>query len=200
MAIELFATRTEDKQERTESRRFLRVPVAPIDEIDPVLVGVDRAEQVILPGGGVPRYVPRTADARLRETVRAALDGEPWIIVVRGVAKVGKSRSLFEAVRAASQWASIDLVAPANGKALESLLTPGVGLRLPRGRAVLWLDDLEPFLDDGVTLQRLHEWHAGVRGRIVAATYGGKGAALVRGSRTTGLSTIAQQVLQHPPR
>jgi hypothetical protein len=66
-------------------------------------------------------------------------------------------------------------------KALESLLTPRLGLRLPKGPAVLWLDDLKPFLDDGVTLLRLREWHADVTGRIVAATYGGKGSGAETG-------------------
>ena len=62
---------------------------------------------------------------------------------------------------------------------------------------VLWLDDLEPFLNDGVTLATLREWHGGVRGRIVAATYGGKGSERIAGLTTDGLTTIAAEVLQN---
>ena len=62
---------------------------------------------------------------------------------------------------------------------------------------MLWLDDLEPFLNQGVTLQTLREWQAGRPGRIVAATYGGKGSELIAGSSASGLATIASDVLQH---
>jgi hypothetical protein len=65
---------------------------------------------------------------------------------------------------------------------------------------VLWLDDLEPFLNEGVTWQTLREWHTGGRSgspRIVAATYGGKGNERITGSTTTGLATTAGEVLQH---
>jgi len=50
----------------------------------------------------------------------------------------------------------------------------------------LWLDDLELFLNEDVTLAILREWHAGVRGRIIAATYGGKGSERIAGSTRDG--------------
>jgi hypothetical protein len=48
-----------------------------------------------------------------------------------------------------------------------------------------------------MTWQTLSEWHSGGRGRIVAATYGGKGSELVAGSKTGGLATTATDVLAH---
>src|SRR5262249_32715121 len=63
--------------------------------------------------------------------------------------------------------------------------------------AVLWLDDLEPFLNQGITLQTLREWHASGPGRIVAATYGGKGSEQIAGATVTGVATIAADVLAH---
>ena len=80
---------------------------------------------------------------------------------------------------------------------LRSLLEPGPPVTIPAGRVVLWLDDLEPFLNQGVTFQTLREWRAGGPGRIVAATYGGKGSELIADSAAGGLSTIADDVLQH---
>ena len=60
---------------------------------------------------------------------------------------------------------------------------------------MLWLDDLEPFLNDGVTLATLREWRAGARGGIVVGTYGGKGSERIAGSTSGGLATIADEVL-----
>ncbi len=65
---------------------------------------------------------------------------------------------------------------------------------LPKGPAVLWLDDLEAMINAGLTFRLLGEWQSGVPGRIVACTYGGKGAGLTDDSRELSLAT---EVLQH---
>ena len=62
---------------------------------------------------------------------------------------------------------------------------------------MLWLDDLELFLNQGVTLRTLREWRSGGPGRIIAATHGGKGSELIAGTAIGGLTTIATDVLQH---
>jgi tetratricopeptide (TPR) repeat protein len=104
---------------------------------------------------------------------------------------------LFEALRRCdAATGGLQLVAPVNGDGLRSLLQPGQAV-LRDDPAVLWLDDLEPFLNQGVTLQTLREWHSGATVRIVTATYGGKGSDLVAGSTIGGLPTIATDVLQH---
>lgn len=139
MGIAVQRARTESTLERTESERRLRVPVAPVAEVDPLHIGVDRAEQSILPGEGTPMYVARDADARLRDAVAAGVAGSgPWIVVVHGPSKVGKSRSIFEAFRACLRDVPLDLVAPVDGDALRSLLTPGrrPAYRLGRSRVV----------------------------------------------------------------
>jgi tetratricopeptide (TPR) repeat protein len=190
--------RLESRRERLESARQLRVPVAPITEVDPTLIGVDLAAQTVLPGGELPDYIGREVDAALRDAVAAALDGRGrWLVVVVGGTKVGKSRTLFEALGRCSRARELELVTPVNGDALRSLLIPGLSVRARAAHAVLWLDDLEPFLNQGVTLQTLREWQAGGQGRIVAATYGGRGSELIAGSSTGGLATIAADVLQH---
>lgn len=122
----------EGEVERAELNRLLRVPVASVADVDPTLIGIDRAEQKILPGGGVPTYVRRAADGELRGAVAAALDNSaPWIVVVEGPSKVGKSRSLFQALCECAGTRPLELVAPVNGDALRLLLTPGRGLRAP---------------------------------------------------------------------
>ncbi|MBV8541672.1 MAG: hypothetical protein JO364_09355 [Pseudonocardiales bacterium] len=196
VVIAVQRARLEGKREKAEFAGRCRVAVKPIGEIDPTLIGVDPAAQTILAGGEVPDYVGRTVDETLREAVAAALDGGGrWLVVVVGGSKVGKSRTLFQALREAAPVGGLAFLAPVDGAALRSLLTPGQGVGGLADRAVLWLDDLEPFLNQGVTLQTLREWHAGRIGRIVAATYGGKGSELIAPS--SGLTTIASDVLQH---
>ncbi len=190
--------RLEGRRERAEWARWLRVPVAPIGGVDPTLIGVDPAAQTVLAGDVLPEYVEREVDATLRDAVAAALDGRGrWLVVVVGGSKVGKSRALFEALLQCARAGELELVAPVDGDALRSLLNPGQSPRAGAAHAVLWLDDLEPFLNQGVTLQTLREWQTSGPGRIVTATYGGKGSELIAGTTTGGLTTIAADVLQH---
>src|SRR5262249_40685485 len=154
------------------------------------LVGVDPAAQTILSGGLVPAYVRRNVDAELREAIGAELRGAgPWLVVVIGPTKVGKSRALFEALRICAPPDGLQLGAATDGDALRGLLTPGQELRLGPTPAALWLDDLEPFLNQGITLNTLREWHASGPSQIVTATYGGKGNEQIAGAAVAGLAT-----------
>jgi hypothetical protein len=56
---------------------------------------------------------------------------------------------------------------------------------------------LEPFLNSGVTLRTLNEWNAVADGRVVVATYGGKGSSRVADEWGSALTSTAQEVLQH---
>jgi tetratricopeptide (TPR) repeat protein len=198
LALAVGRARLEAQRERVDTKRRLRVPVARVSEVDPTLIGVDPAAQRVLPGGALPEYVSRTVDAELQEALAAALaDQGAWFVVVVGASKTGKSRALFEALRRCDAAGGLlQLVAPVDGDALRSMLEPGQAV-VNDEPAVLWLDDLEPFLNQGVTLQTLREWRSGGPVRIVAATYGGKGSDLVAGSTIGGLTTIAGEVLQH---
>jgi tetratricopeptide (TPR) repeat protein len=191
--------RLEKRREQWESDRRLRIPVTPAAEVDPLSIGVERAAQSVLPGGEHPAYLPRGVDTAVREGILAAVEGRGrWLVVMQGPSKVGKSRTLFEGLLAAD--AKVQVVAPINGDAVKALLVPGQAPRWNPGSKALWLDDLEPFLNDGVTWQTLREWHAGARPdspRIVLATYGGKGSERIAGSTTAGLATTAGEMLQH---
>jgi tetratricopeptide (TPR) repeat protein len=199
VVIAVQRARLEGAREKAEFGGRLRVAVTAIGEVDPTLVGVDPAAQTILAGAVVPDYVGRVADEAVRTAVAAALGGSgPWLVVVVGGSKVGKSRTLFEALRQSVVAGGLACVAPVDGDALRSLLQPGQRAGGVAGRAVLWLDDLEPFLNQGVTLQTLREWRASVPGGIVAATYGGKGSELIaRSAGGSGLATLSFDVLQH---
>jgi hypothetical protein len=99
LVISTDRARLEGKRERAEPDRRVMVPVAPITVIDPTQIGVDPAATQTVLGGTVPEYVGREVDAELREAIEAALTGAgSWMLVVVGASKVGKSRTLFEAV------------------------------------------------------------------------------------------------------
>ena len=193
------AVKVEGSQERAKARRHLRAPVGAVAGVVPTDIGVDPAVQTILPGGQRPEYVERSKDAELREALSAAVAGRgPRVVVVRGPSKVGKSRSLFEALlrSVGDDWSPV-LVAPVDGASVTAILTPGEDPTVDAGQAVLWLDDLEPFLNSGVTLRTMNEWNAGADGRVVAATYGGKGSSQVADEWGSALTSTAQEVLQH---
>ncbi|MDQ4094447.1 MAG: hypothetical protein M3143_13975, partial [Actinomycetota bacterium] len=139
---------------------------------------MDRAAQQVLPGGAIPAYVERAIDVDLRGALEAAVCGEgPWLVVVSGPSKVGKSRTLFEALRRVSGGLGrpLRVVAPVDTEAVRALVSSGQSSRRDKTPTVLWLDDLEPFLNQGLSFQMLSQWHAGGLHRVVAATYGGKG-------------------------
>ncbi|MBV9352926.1 MAG: hypothetical protein JOZ23_15535, partial [Mycobacterium sp.] len=186
------------ERKRAEPDRRVKVPVAPITEIDPTQIGVDPAAIQTVLGGTVPEYVAREVDADLRGAIEAALGGAgSWMLVVVGASKIGKSRTLFEALTACAVAERLQLVAPVHGDALRSLLDPGQPMPTRPKYAVLWLDDLEPFLAQGVTWQTLRDWQSSRPGWIVAATYGGKGSELVAEAATGGLTTLGADILQH---
>jgi hypothetical protein len=153
VVIAVQRARVEGEREKVESARRLRVRIAPIGEVDPTLIGVDQAAQTILAGGVVPEYVGRGADDAVREAVVAALAGRgPWLVVVVGGSKVGKSRTLFEALCQFVPAGGLALLAPVDGDALRWVLEPGASVGGVAAPAVLWLDDIEPFFNQGVTL------------------------------------------------
>jgi tetratricopeptide (TPR) repeat protein len=177
--------------------RRLRVPAAPVSEVNPQRVGVDPAAQTVLPGGSIPQYSPRLVDETIRRAIEDAVDGgDLWIIAVSGPSKAGKSRTLFEALRSCRMQEELRLVAPVDGDALRSLLDDAPA-RLRESKPILWLDDLEPFVAQGVTLDTLREWHEAT-GMPVLATYGGKGSERVGESPgMRELTELTRTLLQH---
>jgi hypothetical protein len=191
---QLAQLKTQREQAALDER--LLVPVAAVADVDATLIGVDKAVQAILPGGALPRYVAREVDEALRAAFAAALDGRGrWIVVAVGLSKAGKSRALFEALEHRTRGKAVDLVAPRDGDALRSMLIPG---QAPVQRAaVLWLDDIEPFLGDSVTVHTLRSRRDAFPGSVVAATLGGKGAGRVSTSSAPAVSVLGDAVLMN---
>jgi tetratricopeptide (TPR) repeat protein len=197
--IVLQEVKGEGARETAELERRSRTPLGFVQSIDPRAIGVDPAAQTVLAGGEIPDYVPRAADEMLRQAVDSALDGTGrWLVVVCGPSKVGKSRTLFEAVCGCRHHDELVLLAPVDGGSLKSFLTPDLAPRVGGNKAVLWLDDLEPFVAQGVTLDTLREWHERTR-MPVLATYGGKGSDRVgdTGLAMRELTELTSSILQH---
>ena len=142
-------------------------------------------------------YLSRDVDERLDSELASALrDEETRLIVLAGPSKAGKSRTLFEAMR--RQLSDAEWVAPANMDALDELMKPGGMPRLTGSTAVLWLDDLELYVQVGlggmgpVTLKRLSEDD---RQWIVLATAGGKG--IPQAGEVSKLSVAMEDLLRH---
>lgn len=71
-------SRRKRKTEERDAARRYRVPVADIDIVDQLKLGVERSCQQILPGGEVPDYQARPAvDSRIEQAIIAALQG--WL-------------------------------------------------------------------------------------------------------------------------
>lgn len=94
-------------------------------------------------GNAVPPYVPRDIDGVLRERLeRAARDG--GLVLVVGDSTAGKTRAAFEAVRVTLPHYRI--LAPPPGSDLPATLEVAARNGI---RCVLWLDDLELYLEPG---------------------------------------------------
>ncbi|MEV0135741.1 hypothetical protein AB0H83_45775 [Dactylosporangium sp. NPDC050688] len=131
--------------------------VVPVAEADPQDLGVHAAIRMAGGPDGMPAYVGRDVDAE----VQACLRPGRFVLLVGG-SSVGKTRTLYEAVRAALPASAV--VRPRSAADFEQLTAgPGEGV-------VVWLDDLHDVLGaDSVvtaaTVRRLQDL-----GFIVAGT------------------------------
>ena len=196
--IELRLASAKKRRENVLLEDQRRVDILPIDKIDPTEIGIDAAarEETGL-DVDVPDYLPRDADGELHDALSGALDGTGrWIVVVYGRPKVGKSRTLFEGLlRLDEEGEDLRLVAPTDGKSLRALLEQVDGdSGARRGpRYVLWLDDLEDFVAEGIGTKELRAWHR--KGAIVVATYGGKGGERDFGADSEWIGALADGIM-----
>lgn len=130
------------------------VPIR-VRDADPVRLGVHRPIRITeRDAPSMPGYVPRDFDARepagLRPLIDAAADSGGFVLLVGG-SSVGKTRSLYEAVRTRlpDWW----LLHPAHQDQLA-----GAAASSPQ-QLVIWLDELQKYLDGerGLTAATVRE-------------------------------------------
>ncbi len=187
---------TQHRRSHLGLTELLRVPISSIAEIDPTKIGVAPAAQGLMTGGARPTYLPREVDSKLRTEIQAARNRlGPWVVVVTGAAKVGKSRSLYEALLACGSDDALQLVAPVDVDAIVRLSVRGTVAQRAGTCSVLWLDDLKQFFEQGLTMNHLRSWRASGNDRVVVATFDRKGGARSHVPAGDGLATIAKDVL-----
>ncbi|GAB3852749.1 hypothetical protein ACFPIJ_48270 [Dactylosporangium cerinum] len=109
-----------------------------VQDSRPRLLGVHASIQVAGADGELPPYVARDLDLALRSAVTAAAENGGFVLLVGG-SSVGKTRALFEAVRAAlPEWW---LLHPADTDTIRGYAMA------PTPRTVLWLDELQSYLN-----------------------------------------------------
>jgi tetratricopeptide (TPR) repeat protein len=111
---------------------------ARVREARPRLLGVHASIQVDPAVTDLPTYVPRDLDADLRTAIAVAAEHGGLVLLVGG-SSAGKTRALFEAVRAVlPQWWLLHPVDPEAVRTLAAMPTP---------HTVVWLDELQRYLD-----------------------------------------------------
>ncbi|WP_138248114.1 hypothetical protein [Mycolicibacterium phocaicum] len=145
-------------------------PVVRADSLTPAAVNITPAADRRLS----KRYLPRDRiDADLNRHVEEALSpGTRWIILVVGPDVVGKSRTMFEALRHRDGAVeAVRIVAPYDLDALRTLTGPNAPRLKVKGAAVLWLDNFARFLNEGLSVKDLTRWRESGPRRIVAGTF-----------------------------
>lgn len=109
-----------------------------VKEAQPRVLGVRAAIFVESAKGELPIYVPRDLDADLHTALMVAA-GRGGFVLLTGDSSVGKTRSLFEAIKAVlPEWW---LIHPDGPEAIKALASASVE------RTVVWLDELRGYLD-----------------------------------------------------
>ncbi|MFI5727829.1 bifunctional trypsin-like peptidase domain-containing/SEL1-like repeat protein [Streptomyces cyaneofuscatus] len=124
----------------------------PVGDADPLDFGVHRVRYIAGLANTVD-YIHRDHDEQLLGMLDR-LAGEGGLLLVTGDSAAGKSRSLFEAMRARLEGWSVcvpDVDSDLSGLAASAA-------RQSAGRCVIWLDDLQEYLrPDGLTPRLLDE-------------------------------------------
>lgn len=125
--------------ERVKTRHLRRPAGARrVREADPRRLGVHASIQVAAGADDLPPYVPRDFDAELRTAVTAAARTGGMVLLCGG-SSVGKTRALFETAGAVlPEWW---LLHPADAAGVCAFA------QAPTPRTVLWLDELQRYLD-----------------------------------------------------
>uniref|UniRef100_A0AAU2VDS4 Sel1 repeat family protein n=1 Tax=Streptomyces sp. NBC_00003 TaxID=2903608 RepID=A0AAU2VDS4_9ACTN len=113
--------------------------------------------------GSLPEYISRGIDTDVRAWIKGHTKSGGLVVLV-GAAAAGKTRSLYEALRAeVPDWRMPDVV---TGTQLNTLVADGVDL----SRSVVWLDELQNFFtDDALTANSVRQLVLGRHGPVLLA-------------------------------
>jgi hypothetical protein len=146
--------RSKERVLRQLERSCLYGLLTPVKQLDWQSLYPPQESGVLSETPVVPKYVPRTVDAKLRDAIREALTSdEPRqrLVMVSGESKVGKTRSLLEALDACCPDSNLIWVRPpdqSDEKPPLSMIaddwdTAVSGGLLPSSTLVLVVDDLQ---------------------------------------------------------
>jgi hypothetical protein len=132
-----------------------------VREAQPRDLGVHAAIRVYGSTGELPPYVARDVDAQLGADLEVGASQGCFVLMVGG-SSVGKTRTLYEAVRRAlpDWW----LFCPADVAEIDAFSLA------PTPRTVLWLDEIQRYFAEGLSpssVRRLRSWHLAI---VIAAT------------------------------
>lgn len=139
-----------EQQERRVRQALLDDRPRPVGSWSAQRLGVHPAIPSLLAGAAqqgefvLPRYVPRPhdTDLRVRLTAAVAEGARPQMVVVRGSSCTGKTRTAYEAIRAAVPEDFV-LLFPGDAEGLlDVLAADALG-----PRTVLWLNEAQEYLD-----------------------------------------------------
>ena len=112
-----------------------------VSAVNPRNLGVHAAISLEEETQGLPAYVPRDIDSELQATLRDGLEQATFALLV-GRPSAGKTRCAYEAVLAAlPDWWLLHPADTQETRAFTSAITP---------RTVVWLDEIQNYLADGV--------------------------------------------------
>ncbi len=159
---------------------LLHCPIERVADLEASQVGVapetPEALEAIGHGDGSD-YLSLDVDDLLDESLAEAREADATqIIVVSGPSRAGKTRALFEAAK--RQMPEAYLVAPVDAEAIHDLTTVSFPEELHGEEAILWLDDLERYVNAEIGGMRpyvLENMDALDCRFVVLATAGGKG-------------------------
>lgn len=159
--------RPDSLYERAKRLLLVGPPLPSVSTINPYLylgvTGSDLAERYAL-AGQRPPYVRRDID----DQIDCALRTDRFIVIV-GPSKAGKSRTAYEAIDRV--FPHHKLLIPSTATRLRALLALDPSLDMSPGPAVLWLDDLEQYLEaSALDLRTVTDWRQRQSDIVVVAT------------------------------
>ncbi|MFI5955230.1 hypothetical protein [Cryptosporangium sp. NPDC051539] len=163
----------------TEESRNRHTDLPRVAEVSPRELGVHAA--IRGPGSQqeLPGYVRRSFDEDLRSRIEDGVQRGCFVLLIGG-SSTGKTRSLYEAVRAVvGHW---PLVQPSDTSEVYRLLDE------PEHRAVIWLDELARFFDSTPPLTKPQMARLKQAGHIVVGTLWSDDYLARKGSRAKGLA------------